>query len=150
MLSLKAIICVCILMALLFLLFVVIAFNTGPSRGNLDIAETSIKMEFAFAWMLRASGCLVAIIAAIHLIRFAGQRDFMEQLVPGAIAMLGGLLLLGQHWVLITAFAVLIVAFMFQQLIIRVIPPPPASSKPVARNSPATGDHGQPQPVQPG
>jgi hypothetical protein len=133
MMSQKSIVAVCTLFVVLFFLFVLIAFNSGQSR-NLDIVEVTARMEFAFAWTFRAAGCLLAIIAGIHLIRFAGQGDFAEHMVPGAIALLGGLLLLSQHWIVVTAFAVMVLAFILQQLLIRVIPAPGAGRKPSAGN----------------
>jgi hypothetical protein len=120
MLTQKGTVLVSVLTGTVFLVFALVAFNADRSSFDMGIAGTSAKMEFAFSWTLRAAGSLIAIIAAIHLILFAGQRDSVDQLVPGSVALLGGLLLLGQqHWVLVTVFGVLIIAFIIQQPIIR-------------------------------
>jgi hypothetical protein len=130
MLGPKTIVVVCFLVVALFLVFALVAFNADGAFRETGIVATTAKMEFAMAWTLRAAGSLITIIAAIHLVRFAGQRDAAEQVVPGGIALLGGLLLLGQqHWVVVTAFGVLILAFIIQQLLMRRAPLKPVATE---------------------
>jgi hypothetical protein len=136
MLTQKGVVLVSTLVVAVFIGFAIVAFEPGSTDFiGTGIVGTSAKMEFAFTWTLRAAGSLIAIFAAIHLVLFAVQRDSTAQIVPGGIALLGGLLLLGQqHWHVVTAFGVLSIAFIIQQLIIRRAPVQAMATEPTAGN----------------
>jgi hypothetical protein len=123
MLSKTAICLLCFLVLVVFAIFVGIAFASGHPFENTGIIGASAKMEFAFAWTLRLAGTLIAIVAAVHLVRLAGQRDGADHMVLGGVALLGGLILLSQHWAVITAFAALMIGLIAQQLILRSAAP---------------------------
>lgn len=120
MLSRSTVVWVTLSTIALFLVFVAIAFNVD-TRGADDfgIAGTAAKMQFAFAWTFQLAGSLVAILAAIQLIRIVGQGDQASRIVPASLAVLGGLLLTSQHWVLVVAFGALGLAMIAQQLLLQ-------------------------------
>jgi hypothetical protein len=121
MLSTRAIVGLCFAATFVFFIFALVAFNSGGWEPP-NIVATSAKMEVAFTWTLRAFGSLLAIIAAIHIVRFAGRRELIDYVVPAAVALLGTLLLAGQqHWVTVLAFALLTLALLVQQLVMRLV-----------------------------
>jgi hypothetical protein len=134
MLSRSTVFLVCGVALAAFAIFATIAFDSDRDRS---IIGASAKMEFAFTWTLRLAGTLIAIIAAVHLVRLAGLRDGVDQMVLGGVALLGGLTLISQYWVVITAFAVLLVCLMVQQFILRHVPARVARSDALENTRPA-------------
>ena len=124
------------LIAAVFGIFAMIAFGVPDYAFATGLVGVAARMEFAFTWTLRACGALVALVAAVHLLRFAGQRDQVDLIVPSSVALLGGLSLLGQHWSVVIVFGVLVIAFIGQQLLLRRAQVPADHAGPVAATSP--------------
>jgi uncharacterized membrane protein len=99
-------------------------------------------MEFAFTWMLRAIGSVIAVLAVIQLLKIAGQEDPVNRMVPVSIALLGALLLIPQHWSVVIAFGVLALALIVREVVLlrcsQVESPAPTMAS-VAPEPPATG-----------
>lgn len=144
MLPQRSIILLSVFVAIVFIVFTIISFGSAEWNERGSIAAAA-KMEFAFTWTIRMAGLVLTVIAAVHLIRFVGERGCDERVVPSAIALLGSLLVLGyQHWSVVVAFATLVVAYLIQQLIEKSRQPllnsaptsPPVSSTPEASPDP--------------
>jgi hypothetical protein len=58
-------------------------------------------------------------LAAIQLFKIAGEGDPVNRIVPASMALLGALLLIGQHWSVVIAFDALGVSLVIQMLVLQ-------------------------------
>jgi hypothetical protein len=142
MLNRGTVVAAVVLMVFLFLFFAMIAFSTSSHfEREMGVAGTAAKMEFAFTWTVRAIASVIAVLAVILLIVIAGQGQPVNRIVPASVALLGALLLLGQHWSVAIAFGVLALGVIVREIVLLRGRPPESPAPPASgpAGPPATG-----------